>query len=286
MKQCNMKSLNYRGRLVELHRPLVMGILNITPDSFYAGSRTFDAEAAEQHVRQMVADGVDIIDVGGYSTRPGADDVCPDEEYTRLARGLEVVRRAAPECMLSVDTFRADVARRCVEDWGVGIINDVGGGTLDPEIWDVAAATGSVYVLMHLRGTPATMKQLTQYDDVVADVLHYLVEKAHQLNEKGVADVILDPGFGFAKDVEQNFRLLDNLDLFCKTPYPVLAGMSHKTMIWKTLNTTAENAKNGTVVLDTIALMKGADIVRVHDVAEAVETVRLIEKMRSSAGDE
>lgn len=263
-----------------MSRPLVMGILNITPDSFYSGSRTFDAVSAERRVEKMLAEGADIIDIGGYSTRPGAAEVSAEEEYGRVARGLECVRRVSEDVMVSVDTFRGSVARRCIDDWQVGIINDVGGGDLDEEIWEVVAEKGVTYILMHMRGTPATMRGLTQYDDVTADVLGDLLRKARRLNDMGVRDVILDPGFGFAKDVDQNFELLDNLDAFCATPYAVLAGMSHKTMIFKTLGITPDESLNGTVVLDTVALMKGADILRVHDVREAVETVKLIEKLR------
>lgn len=281
-----VKSINIGGELMSLSTPKVMGIINITPDSFYSGSRTSEREEIAGRVRRHLTDGADIFDIGGYSTRPGCSDVAPDEEYSRLARALEVIREVAPDVPVSVDTFRAEVARRCVEEWGVEIINDVGGGTLDPEMWDTVADLDVAYILMHMRGTPATMVDFTDYNDVVADVLSDLAFKVAALRQKRVRDVIVDPGFGFAKTVEQNYKLLAALDKFHLTGAPVLAGLSRKSMIWRALDIKAEEALNGTTALNTVALLNGADILRVHDVKEAVEAVKLVGMLREAADEE
>ena len=281
-----VKSINIGGELMSLSTPKVMGIINITPDSFYSGSRTSEREEIAGRVRRHLTDGADIFDIGGYSTRPGCSDVAPDEEYSRLARALEVIREVAPDVPVSVDTFRAEVARRCVEEWGVEIINDVGGGTLDPEMWDTVADLDVAYILMHMRGTPATMGDFTDYNDVVADVLSDLAFKVAALRQKRVRDVIVDPGFGFAKTVEQNYKLLAALDQFHLTGAPVLAGLSRKSMIWRALDIKAEEALNGTTALNTVALLNGADILRVHDVKEAVEAVKLVGMLREAADEE
>lgn len=274
--------INVRGNLMDFRSPKVMGIVNVTPDSFYGGSRVETAEAVRRRVAEMRRDGADIIDIGGFSSRPGASDVSPEEEYNRLAGGLEAVRIEWPEAIVSVDTFRAEVARRCVEEWNVAIVNDIGGGTLDPDMWNTVAELGVTYVLMHMRGTPATMTGLTDYGDVTAEVLSDLAFKLAELREAGVADVIIDPGFGFAKTVEQNYRLLADLREFRVLGAPLLAGLSRKTMIWKTLGVTADEARDGTIALDTVALMNGADILRVHDVRPAVETIKLLEQLPSN----
>lgn len=276
-------TLNLRGRLIDFRRPKVMGIVNVTPDSFFAGSRTSDSGSIRSRVRRLVEEGADIIDLGGMSSRPGAAEVDAGEEYSRLARGLEVVREEAPEIPVSVDTFRAGVARRCVEEWKVDIINDIGGGTLDPEMWNVVAELGVAYVLMHLRGTPATMQTMTDYSDVTAEIITDLSRKVFELRGLGVCDIIIDPGFGFAKTVEQNFRLLSEIGEFCRMGMPVLAGISRKTMIWKTLGVTPEDSLWGTVALDAIAMNNGADIVRVHDVRPAADSARLVGAMRQHA---
>lgn len=275
-------SINLHGRIVDFIRPKVMGIVNITPDSFYAGSRTPSSREIGERLRVMADAGVDIFDIGGYSTRPGADDVPADEEYSRLARALEIIKRDYPEIPVSVDTFRASVADRCIAEGGADIINDVAGGTLDPEIFDVAAERKVPYILMHLRGTPATMQSLCDYEDVTTEVIEYLARKADILHSKGVADVILDPGFGFAKTVEQNYRLLSELQEFKKLGMPVLAGLSRKSMIWKPLGITPADSLPGTLVLHAVAIMKGADIIRVHDVAEAVQTVKVLELLKEN----
>ena len=273
-------TINVKGRLINFARPKVMGIVNVTPDSFYSGSRTQTHDEISRRVAAMRDEGADFIDLGGYSSRPGADEVSADEEYSRLARGLEAVRATWPEAVVSVDTFRASVARRCVEEWGADIVNDIGGGTLDPEMWPTVADLRVAYVLMHMRGTPATMQQMTDYADVTADVIADLSRKVYELRGLGVCDIIIDPGFGFAKTVEQNFQMLRDLQEFCRMGMPVLVGVSRKTMIWKTLGVTSEESLPGTVALDAIAMEKGADIVRVHDVAPAVASARLVDAMR------
>lgn len=270
------RSICIKGKLIDFDTPKVMGIINVTPDSFYAGSRVNSLIELEERIGTMLKEGVDIFDLGGYSSRPGAEDVTPDEEYSRLASGLEVLKRMAPEAMVSVDTFRASVASRCIEEWDVDIINDIGGGDLDPEIWDMVADTGVGYVLMHMRGNPGTMQGLTDYTDVSAEVLSDLSKKLIELRDKGVANVIVDPGFGFAKTLEQNYQLLADLDEFHQLNCPVLAGVSRKSMIWRPLGITPSEAANGTTVLNTVALMNGADILRVHDVAMAKEAVSLM----------
>ncbi|MDE6008944.1 MAG: dihydropteroate synthase [Muribaculaceae bacterium] len=272
-------TINIRGRLMDFRQPKVMGILNTTPDSFYSGSRTPGDSEILGRVLQFKEDKADIIDIGGYSTRPGADDVSAEEEYSRLARALEIVKREWEEVPVSVDTFRASVARRCVEEWGVDIINDIGGGTLDPDMWETVAELRVVYVLMHTRGTPADMQNFTDYADVTAEVIEDLSKKVYELRGLGVNDIIIDPGFGFAKTAAQNFRLLNELGEFCKMGLPVLAGLSRKSMIWRSLDLTPEESYEGTIALDAIAIDRGADIVRVHDVKAARQTVELLSRL-------
>lgn len=275
-------TLNIRGRLLDLSTPKVMGIVNVTPDSFYASGRTSDALSVERRILQLQNEGADIIDIGGYSTRPGAVDVNADEEYRRLSVALEAVRRLWPEVPVSIDTFRASVARRCVEEWGVDIINEVGGGTLDPEMWPAVAELRVAYVLMHMRGTPADMHTHTCYSDVTAEVITDLSRKVFELRGLGVNDIIIDPGFGFAKTIGQNFILLDELREFCRMGLPVLAGLSRKSMIWKTLGVTPEESLEGTCGLNAIALREGASLLRVHDVKAARELVKLHMALRKA----
>lgn len=269
-------SLNLRGRLLEIDHPLIMGILNVTPDSFYGGSRCPDTKHIEARVRQMVDEGADIIDIGAYSTRPGAAEVSEAEELDRLERGMAVVRRIAPDAVVSVDTFRASVARSCVEQLGVDIVNDVAGGTLDDHMFKTVASLGVPYIVMHMRGTPATMQQLTDYTDVTADVLTYLARKVDELHQLGVADVIADPGFGFSKTVEQNYELMHGLEAFHALNVPLLVGISRKSMIFRLLGITPAESLNGTTVLNTLALLRGAHILRVHDVRPAVEARAIV----------
>lgn len=277
-------TINIRGRLMDFSRPKVMGIINVTPDSFYSQSRTFSQDAIARRLDGMLAEGADIIDIGGYSTRSGADPVSPEEEYSRLALALETVRKRHPETVVSVDTFRAEVARRCVEDWQADIINDIGGGTLDPEMWPTVADLKVPYILMHMRGTPQTMQSMTDYEDVAADVISDLAHKAARLHALGVADVIIDPGYGFAKTIDQNYRLLAAIPEFRKMRMPVLVGISHKTMIWRPLGITPEESTLPTVALDAMALQLGADIVRVHEVLPAVQTVEMLGLLRRNSG--
>lgn len=277
-------TINIRGRLMDFSRPKVMGIINVTPDSFYSQSRTFSQDAIARRLDGMLAEGADIIDIGGYSTRPGADPVSPEEEYSRLALALETVRKRHPETVVSIDTFRAEVARRCVEDWQADIINDIGGGTLDPEMWPTVADLKVPYILMHMRGTPQTMQSMTDYEDVAADVISDLAHKAARLHALGVADVIIDPGYGFAKTIDQNYRLLAAIPEFRKMRMPVLVGISHKTMIWRPLGITPEESTLPTVALDAMALQLGADIVRVHEVLPAVQTVKMLGLLRRNSG--
>ena len=269
-------SLNLHGRLVTIDRPWVMGIINVTPDSFYSGSRVGDEQMLVERVHQMLDEGADVLDVGACSTRPGSQSVDAAGEMERLRWALNVIRRVAPDSVISVDTYRADVAQRCVEEWGADIINDISGGTLDETMFSTVARLHVPYVLMHMRGTPATMASMTQYDNVAAEVLEWMARRIDQLRQMGVADVIADPGFGFAKTLEQNYELLAGLDAFHALEAPLLVGVSRKRMIYTPLNSDADHALNGTTVLNTLALERGAHILRVHDVRPAVEAVKLI----------
>lgn len=282
-RDCDNLTIRLGGRLMDFGRPRVMGILNATPDSFYATSRVTACDVAAR-AGQMVADGADILDIGACSTRPGAAEVSAAEEYERLKPVLEAIRATLPaETVISVDTYRAEVARKVVENYAVDIINDVSGGSLDPEMADTMAALGVPYVLMHMRGTPDTMQGMTDYEDVTADVLRDLAFKADALRQAGVHDLIIDPGFGFAKTVEQNYRLLGDLDLFHEIGGPVLAGMSRKSMLWRPLGITADAAGDATVAIHTMALMKGVDIIRAHDVRAAAQSVALFEMLRRNS---
>jgi dihydropteroate synthase len=275
-----MHTLNLRGKLYSLCEPKIMGILNVTPDSFYAESRTSDEEHIAARVQQLMDDGADMIDIGGYSSRPGADDVSPEEEMNRLRRGLRVVRRLYPEVPISVDTFRADVARMCVEEEGADIINDISGGMMDRQMFRTVARLGVPYILMHMQGTPDTMQQAPHYDNLRREVMLYFAERIDRLCQMGAKDIIVDPGFGFGKTLEHNYELFHHLDDFNLFNLPLLVGISRKSMIYKLLGGTPQTSLNGTTVLNTIALMKGAHILRVHDVKEAVEAKRIVMKMK------
>lgn len=277
-------TLNFRGKLVELQRPWVMGILNVTPDSFYADSRTpmADPDSIQQRVREMLADGADLIDVGAYSSRPGADDISPLEEMRRLEVALTAVRSVAPEVYVSVDTFRSEVARQCVEHFGVDMINDISGGVLDKAMPKMVARMGVPYVIMHMQGKPETMQTAPEYEDVLAEVLEFLARQQQRFFDAGGKDVVIDPGFGFGKTMMHNYRLLDRLEDFHELHAPLLVGVSRKSMIYKLLETTPQEALNGTTVLHTLAMMKGAHILRVHDVRAAVEARTIVETMWQS----
>ena len=278
--------IHVNGRLMDLSRPQVMGIINVTPDSFYAGSRTQTEMALARRVEQVVAKGASILDIGGYSSRPGAADVSPEEEMARLRRGLEVIRRVHPEAVVSVDTFRASVARQCVEEYGVALINDISGGEMDAEMFPTVAALGVPYVLMHMQGTPQTMQQAPHYDHLLRDVFLYFARKVQQLRDLGAKDIILDPGFGFGKTMEDNYALLAHLDEFGIFGLPLLVGVSRKSMITRLLGITPDDALNGTTVINTLCLTKGAHILRVHDVRQAVEAVRLVQAMQAQSSRE
>lgn len=271
------KTINVRGRLVSLERPLVMGILNITPDSFYETSRCLDTQKALERAQQIIDDGGDIIDVGAYSSRPGADDVSEEEEIARLRSVLPIIREKYPDAIISVDTFRSRVARYVVEECGVDIINDIMGGDGDEEMFSTIAQLKVPYVLMHMRGTPQTMQSKTDYSDVLVEMISYFSEKLNRLRLLGVSDVILDPGFGFAKSLDQNYNIIKNLTDIAQFNLPLLVGISRKSMIYQPLNISPGESLIGTVALNTIALAKGADILRVHDVKECVETVKIFE---------
>ncbi len=281
-------TLNFRGKLVELKRPWVMGILNVTPDSFYAESRTPMAEPVgiAERAEKMLLEGADIIDVGAYSSRSGAEDISPLEEMKRLEVALAAVRNVAPDVYVSVDTFRADVARQCVEYFGVDAINDISGGVLDKSMPKVVAKLGVPYIIMHMQGKPETMQQAPEYKDVVAEVLEFLARQQQRFFEAGGKDVIVDPGFGFGKTLLHNYRLMDRLEDFHELHAPLLVGVSRKSMIYKLLETTPQEALNGSTALHTIAMMKGAHLLRVHDVKAAVEARSLLEAMWSSAENE
>ena len=273
-------SLNLHGKLVAIDRPWVMGIINVTPDSFYSGSRVNDERTLVARVRQMIADGADIIDIGACSTRPGSEQVDAQGEMKRLQWALGVIRREAADAILSVDTYRASVARRCVEEWGADVINDISGGTIDDEMFTTVAQLQVPYVLMHMRGTPETMSSLTDYQNVAGDVLEWMARRIDHLRQLGVADVIVDPGFGFAKNLEQNYQLMARLNAFHVLDAPLLVGVSRKRMIYTPLDCGPEDALIGTTVINTIALMQGAHILRVHDVKAAAEAVKLTTMLR------
>lgn len=278
------KTLNIRGTLTSLDTPLVMGILNITPDSFYADSRKQTEAAIEERVQEILSEGGRIIDIGGYSSRPDAVEVSAEEEMTRLAFALKILNRHYPDVTLSVDTFRADVARRCVEEYGVGMINDISGGELDAGMFDTVASLHVPYIMMHMRGTPQTMQQHTNYTDMMEEIMLYFANKVRQLRLLGVNDIILDPGFGFSKTVDQNYALMSRLHEFKEFSLPLLVGVSRKSMIYRYLGGTPADSLNGTTVLNTFALLNGADILRVHDVKAAVEAVRIIKKLTMDNG--
>lgn len=273
-------SLNVKGRLCSFGQPAVMGIINLTPDSFYAGSRHADPADAARTARKMVEAGAAMLDLGAYSSRPGAAEVSEEEETDRLCGGVEAVRaEVGPDVLISVDTFRAGVAREAVKVCGADIVNDISGGELDAAMFETVAALGCPYVLMHMRGTPATMQSMTDYDDVAAEVATYLSKRAAELHDLGVSDIIFDPGFGFAKTLEQNYRLLGALDSIAPAGMPVLAGMSRKSMLSRLPGVAPEAIVAATTAVNVLALERGAAILRVHDVAEAVAAVAVTEAL-------
>ncbi|MCQ2256384.1 MAG: dihydropteroate synthase [Bacteroidaceae bacterium] len=272
-------SINVSGKLIDLAEPQVMGILNVTPDSFYSESRKQTEEEIRHRVSQIIDEGGQMIDIGAYSSRPGADDVTAEEEMRRLAKGMKIVREISPDIPVSVDTFRADVAKMAIEELGADIINDISGGELDKNMFATVAKLGVPYILMHMKGTPQTMQNAPHYDDITKEVLLYLSEKIQRLRDLGQKDIILDPGYGFAKTLEHNYELLNNQEALCVFELPLLVGISRKSMIYRLLGNTQQDALNGTTVLNTIALQKGANILRVHDVKECTEVVKIVKAM-------
>ena len=283
METLSSKYINVNGSLLDLSGPCVMGILNITPDSFYAGSRMQTEAEIAVRAQQILDEGARIIDIGAYSSRPNAENVSPREEMERLRMGLEILRKTQPGAVISVDTFRADVARMCVEEYGVAIINDIAAGEMDTDMFRTVAELNVPYIMMHMQGTPQNMQKHPHYDNLLKEVFLYFAQKVQQLRDLGMKDIILDPGFGFGKTVEHNYELLAHLEEFRVFELPLLVGVSRKSMIYRLLGNTPQDALNGTTVLDTICLLKGADILRVHDVREAVETVKIVEAMRKNS---
>jgi len=276
------KTLNVRGRLIDLSEPKIMGILNVTPDSFYDGFKYTDETSIFKQVEKMVSEGADFIDVGGYSTRPGAEHISDEEELKRVLPAIKIISKNFPTVVISIDTFRASVAKRAVEA-GASIINDVSGGDLDPGMFETIASLQMPYVLMHMKGTPQTMMTEATYENLLKEILNYFHQKIFKLHSLGVKDIIVDPGFGFAKTAQQNFELLNKLDRLEILEKPIMVGLSRKSMIWRTLKTDPESAVNGTTALNSIALLKGASILRVHDVREANEVIQLTQQLHSSS---
>lgn len=276
-----MKTLNIRGRLFTLDEPLVMGILNVTPDSFFVESRMQTEKAVRRRIETILSEGGHIVDVGGYSTRPEATEITPEEEWRRLTLALTCLKQHYPETPTSIDTFRAEVARRAVEEYGVAMINDVSGGEMDARMFETVARLQVPYVLMHMRGTPQTMQQSTDYVDITEEIMRYFATKLQTLRLLGVNDVILDLGFGFAKTIEQNYELMRRLSEFALFELPLLVGVSRKRMVSQALGVTTEESLTGTATLHTFALLHGADILRVHDVKAATDTVKTVARLKT-----
>lgn len=280
------RTLNLGGKLYGLDIPLVMGIVNATPDSFFSDSRAQGEALLSQRIAQLVGDGADIIDVGGYSSRPGATDISPREERGRLEPALRLLRDNYPGIPVSVDTFRADVAAWARDEYGVAMINDISAGTLDEAMFETVARRQIPYIMMHMRGTPKTMNSFVCYESLTVEVLDYFVDRLGRLRDLGLHDVVIDPGFGFAKTLEQNYELLNAMaDLKDALELPLLVGVSRKSMIYRFLGVTADEALNGTTVLHTYALLSGADVLRVHDVREAREVISLVQKIKEHRSD-
>lgn len=274
--------MELNNKHIDLSVPRVMTIVNVTPDSFYDGCRSFTEEEIERHVVRAIEEGADMLDVGGYSSRPNADDVAVDEEIARVGRAMKVIRRVCPEMVVSIDTFRAEVVRRIVDEWGACIVNDISAGELDPEMITTVARLGLPYVAMHMRGTPTTMQSMTDYSDIVEEVRTYFVQKLSELRAAGIEDIVIDPGFGFAKTLEQNYQLMSGLHRLNDLGAPMLVGISRKSMIYKLLGSTPAEALNGTTALHLEALRQGAKILRVHDTRESVEVVKIYNQLNKN----
>lgn len=275
------QTILYNGELIDLSTPIVMGVLNVTPDSFYDGGRYNSLLGALERARQIVDEGGSIIDIGAYSTRPNADDISTEEEISRLLPVVQAVKKEFPDVIVSIDTFRSEVARKIVDECGCCIINDISGGTMDDNMFETVAQLNVPYILMHIQGTPKTMQQKPQYNNITKEVIKKLSEGVFKLHELGVSDVIIDPGFGFGKTIEHNYELFNHLDAFRFFELPVLVGISRKSMIYKMFKNTPNDSLNATTVLNTLALQAGANILRVHDVQQAVEAVKIVEQLKS-----
>lgn len=282
MEKLQDYSINIGGKLMDLSEPKVMGILNVTPDSFYGASRMVSDDDITARTVQILDEGASIIDIGAYSSRPGADDVPEEEEMRRLRRGLSIVRRIDSGAVVSVDTFRADVARMCVEEYGVSMINDISAGELDRNMFKTVASLGVPYIMMHMRGNPGNMQNAPSYDNLIKEIIMFFAERVQMMRDLGQKDIIIDPGFGFGKTLEHNYQLMNNLEQLKVLELPILVGISRKSMIYNLLATSPEQALNGTSILNTIALLKGASILRVHDVKECVECIKIVDAMKKS----
>lgn len=275
-------TININGKLLDMSEAHVMGILNVTPDSFYAGCRTgTELELIRERVAQIRDEGASIIDIGAYSSRPGADDISAEEEAKRLRMALPIVRETWKEAIISVDTFRADIAKMCAEEYGVQIINDISAGELDNRMFSTVSKLGVPYIMMHSKGSPQTMKELAVYDNMMEEIILFFAERVQRLRDLGQKDIIIDPGFGFAKNMEQNYELMERLDELKILNLPILIGISRKSMIYKLLGDNADESLNGTTVLNTIGLMKGASVLRVHDVKECMQIIKIAEKLKT-----
>ena len=273
-----MKTINCNGSLIDLSIPKVMGIINVTPDSFYDGGKTTATQAILQQAEKMLAEGATFLDIGGYSSRPKATNISEAEEINRVIPAIECILQEFPKALISIDTFRSRVAKKAIEA-GACLVNDISGGTLDADMYNTVAKLKAPYILMHMRGTPQTMTQKTEYADITLEVIRYFSKKKALAQKAGINDIIIDPGFGFAKKREQSFELLQKMELLQQLEVPILAGVSRKSMIYKTLDGSAREALNGTTVLNTLALQKGASILRVHDVKEAIECIKLTQML-------
>ncbi len=273
------RTINVNGRLIDLSTPKIMGILNVTPDSFYAGSRKETEADITARIEQILTEGADIIDIGAYSSRPNAIPVTTEEESTRLRRGLEIIRKTTSDVIVSVDTFRADVAAMCVEEYNAAIINDISGGQMDKQMFNTVARLNVPYIMMHMKGTPQNMQHNPSYNNLRTEIMQYFAERIQILHSRGVKDIIIDPGFGFGKTQNHNYELFRHLEDFQLFELPILVGISRKSMIYNLLECTPDEALNGTTVLNTLALTKGASILRVHDVKACAEAVRIFNQM-------
>ena len=271
-------TINCKGQIIDLSTPKIMGILNITPNSFYDGGKFSLENNAVMQVEKMLKEGATFIDIGAYSSKPNAEFVSEEEEINRIIPVVKAIIKEFPEALLSIDTFRSTVAQECINN-GAALINDISAGSLDEKMMEVIASNNVPYIMMHLRGTPQTMQDQTNYEHIINEILTYFSDKVNKARSLGINDLIIDPGFGFAKTTDQNYEILSNLELFKMLELPILAGVSRKSMIYKTLDTSPEEALNGTTVLNTIAITKGATIIRVHDVKEAMECVKLCGKL-------